>query len=63
VELGTAQVCAVLANIHRTEQAKTFLPGDFIPTRRENEHEEVQEADIDWNARSVEIARTLGKKD
>lgn len=64
------QVCAVLANIHRTKDASVFKPGDFLPKMRDDADDESTDesaADVDplaqIQATSAAIKSLLGKKD
>lgn len=64
----SGQICAVLANIHRTKEAKVFGPADFLPQFAEDV-EEIDTAEeepplmIDIEATSKALELMLGKKE
>lgn len=68
-EFAIAQVCSVLANVHRAKDAEPFKPGDFMLNELPEDDDVDEPASpldtppIDVHAQSAAIARMLGKKD
>jgi len=62
----SAQICAVLANIHRRADAPVFDTADFIPQMRATEDDEEEDqapVEFDVQAVSEQIRRVLGGND
>ena len=64
-DFRSGQICAVLANIHRTRDAAVFTPDQFFPKRVIDAEEEAREEPetIDVEAASRQLAAMLGKKE
>jgi hypothetical protein len=68
-EFAIAQVCSVLANVHRAKDCEPFKPGDFMLNELPEEEDADEKASpldappIDVRAQSAAIAAMFGKKD